>query len=260
MKKRQTRDSSTAGNEEYQAKGYFKLPGVFTPDEMDEVRAEFDRLFGDPLMLREDNIRAQGRPSFGGTPVLDRLDPIMDLSPVVAKMTRDERLLNHFEQIFGEPALLFKDKAVRKPPGCFGFDLHQDYTSWQELPAPGQHLVSAMIAVDPTTSENGAMRVYPGLHGRHLRPPEKPCNIFAKGAGLTDPEHVEGIEPDTIELEIGDVFFYSSLVPHYSSPNETDRPRSTLFLAYSPASYGSLYDLYYSLFYSYLRGDFATAE
>jgi ectoine hydroxylase-related dioxygenase (phytanoyl-CoA dioxygenase family) len=176
------------------------------------------------------------------------------------RLACDDRITKEFENIFGEPALLFKDKAVLKPPGTFGFDLHQDYTNWQELPASGHHLVSAMIAIDPATAENGAMRVYPFRQERHLRPSEQPCNIFAKGAGLTDPVHVEGIEPETMELERGDVLIFSSLVPHYSSPNESNRSRATLFLAYAPASYGSLHDLYYSLFYSYLRGDFASTE
>ena len=44
--------------DEYRKKGYVKLKNVFEVGEMDAVRDEFDRLFGDPTILREDNIRA----------------------------------------------------------------------------------------------------------------------------------------------------------------------------------------------------------
>ena len=138
---------------------------------MADARREFDRLFDDPAILREDSLRSASRRSLLTGKVLDRLDPIIDLSPLLKGLTEDPRLLDAVETAMGEPALLFKDKAIMKPPGAFGYGIHQDYSNWQELPVPPQFLLSALVALDSATAENGALKVYPGLHHQHLRPP-----------------------------------------------------------------------------------------
>lgn len=240
----------------YRTRGYVKLPGVFSSQEMDIVRDDFDRLFNDPEVLREDSLRATSRPSTitGGT-VLDRLDPVIDLSPVIKQLAEDRRIVDAVGAAFGEPALLFKDKAIMKPPGAHGYKLHQDYTNWQELPVPPQLLISVLVAIDSAGPDNGGFQAYPGLHQRHLRPPEKPSDIFEIDAGLLDEAVLGGVQPELMELQPGDLVLFSSLTPHRSGPNQSQRRRRTLFLSYSAARYGDIYEHYYRNFYGYLAKD-----
>jgi ectoine hydroxylase-related dioxygenase (phytanoyl-CoA dioxygenase family) len=241
--------------EEYRTRGYVKLPGVFSGQEMDIVRDEFDRVFDDPDVVRADSLRTTSRPSTLSGTVMDRLDPITDVSPLIKKLTQDPRIVDAVAAAFGEPALLFKDKAIMKPPGAYGYGLHQDFTNWQELPVPPQFLISVLVAIDSGTRENGGFQAYPGLHEQHLRPPEKPSDIFGPDAGLLEEEVLGGVPPELIEVQPGDLVLFSSLAPHRSGPNESQRKRRTLFLSYSAARFGDVYDLYYRNFFGYLAKD-----
>jgi ectoine hydroxylase-related dioxygenase (phytanoyl-CoA dioxygenase family) len=240
---------------EYRARGYVKLPGVFSPQEMDAVREEFDRLFADPTILREDSLRSASRQSLISGKVLDRLDPVIDLSEPLKELTQDPRIVSAASAALGEPALLFKDKAIMKPPGAFGYGLHQDYTNWQELPVPPESLLSVLVAIDSGLPANGGLQLYPGLHHRHLRPPEKPSDIFNPNAGLVDESELGGIPPELVEVAPGDLVVFSSLAPHFSGPNRSEQKRRTLFLSYSAARFGDVYEVYYRNFYGYLAKD-----
>lgn len=240
---------------EYRTRGFVKLANVFSPDEMRPVREEFDRLFDDPEILREDSLRSASRRSLLTGTVLDRLDPIIDLSPLMKELTQVPRIMDAVAAVLGEPALLFKDKAIMKPPGAYGYGIHQDFSNWQELPVPPQLLMSVLVAIDSGTAENGGLQVYPGLHHHHLRPPEKPSDIFNPSAGLVDKEMLGGVQPELVEAGVGDLILFSSLAPHCSGPNRSQRKRRSLFLSYNAARYGDVYDLYYRNLYSYLASD-----
>jgi ectoine hydroxylase-related dioxygenase (phytanoyl-CoA dioxygenase family) len=241
--------------EEYRTRGFVKLAGVFSKHEIDDARAEFDRLFDNPEILREDSLRSASRQSLISGTVLDRLDPIIDLSPPLKALTQHARIVDAVSAAIGEPAMLFKDKAIMKPPGAYGYGVHQDFTNWQELPVEPQLLLTALVAIDAGTSENGGLELYPELHHHHLRPPEKPSDIFNPSAGLVDDEMLGGVEPELVEVEPGDLVLFSSLAPHCSGPNRSQQKRRTLFLSYSPSRCGDVYDLYYSNFYGYLAKD-----
>ncbi len=240
---------------EYRTHGYVKLPAVFSTQEMDAVRDEFDRLFADPEILREDSLRSASRRSLVSGTVLDRLDPIIDLSPSMKALTAEPRIMDAVSAVLGEPALLFKDKAIMKPPGAYGYGVHQDYTNWQEIPVPPQHLLSALVAIDAGTPENGGLQLYPGMHHRHLGSEEKPSDIFNPNAGLVDEELLVGVEPELVSVEPGDLVLFSSLAPHFSGPNRSQQKRRSLFLSYSAARFGDVYEIYYKNFYGYLAKD-----
>lgn len=74
--------------QEYLARGYALVPGVLTPDEVAELRIETDRLladYGGPEGDRGGVVKSGARE--------DRLDPIIDLSPRIAALARDPRVL-----------------------------------------------------------------------------------------------------------------------------------------------------------------------
>jgi ectoine hydroxylase-related dioxygenase (phytanoyl-CoA dioxygenase family) len=240
---------------EYRDRGFVKLEAVFSQQEINDLSVEYDRLFADPDILREDSLRSASRESLISGTVLDRLDPVIDLSQQLKDFTQDSRILNAVGAAIGEPARLFKDKAIMKPPGAYGYSVHQDFTNWQELPVPPELLITALVAIDPGTAENGGLKIYPGLHHQHLGPEEKPGDIFNPKAGLVPDELLGVAQPELVTVQPGDLVLFSSLAPHFSGPNRSDHKRRTLFLSYNAARFGDVYDLYYRNLYGYLKKD-----
>src|SRR5262249_11128937 len=60
--------------------------------------------------------------------------PIIDLSPACKALAGDAGLLAQLAELYGEPACLFKDKLIYKPPDCPGYGLHQDWIAWDGFP------------------------------------------------------------------------------------------------------------------------------
>lgn len=132
---------------------------------------------------------------------------------------------------------ILEDNALYKEPGTGGsLKWHQDYPYWP-LSEPSQ--VTAWIALDDVTAENGAMQMAVG--SRHLG--EYLPAVFGTGTSyyedrradtigpIPDPEE-KGLEIRTIEVGVGEVSFHHPLTWHASGPNISDRPRRAHVIRY----------------------------
>ena len=73
-------------------------------------------------------------------------------------------MLGVVAQLFGEPAVLFKDKINFKMSGGDGFKAHQDaQAGWD---AYASLHITAMLSIDPTTAQNGCLELAPDQHRR----------------------------------------------------------------------------------------------
>jgi 2-aminoethylphosphonate dioxygenase len=203
----------------------------------------------------ESNLRAGVRNSKVGGSVVDRFDPVIDVSPHFAAIAADPRIVEPASELFGDRALIFKDKLIFKRPGTHGYKAHQDYTYWHELGCPPEFMLSVLLAIDDSHAENGALAIYPGLHRRHFGALDRPDDIFNPERGLCSAADLAGVEPYVISLRAGDVLLFHSLAPHESGINNGTASRRSLFLTYSAAKYGDLYADYYRKFHSYLKKD-----
>ncbi len=66
-----------------------------------------------------------------GRKVVERIDPVIDVSALFNDVLQDNRILEPLRQMFGEDPVLFKDKLIFKVPGMRGYEMHQDYAWWQ---------------------------------------------------------------------------------------------------------------------------------
>src|SRR5262245_57638988 len=140
--------------QEYRHTGYAIVRGVFSREEMSEVSAEANRVFGLRDLIDFQNIRCRWANHHETDECrFDCFDPIIDLSPVIERMARDARILETVAALYGEPACLFKDKLIYKPPGAKGYALHQDYISWPSFP---KSFVTVLVPIDPSPDETGA--------------------------------------------------------------------------------------------------------
>jgi len=224
-----------AQRDTYWETGYLVLRSLFTSEETTAWRAESDRLLKSDI-VHPDNVRTPFR--FNSTHSPERIDPLLDISPVFADLCRDERIVGAVRDLFGDDPLLFKDKLILKLPGTSGYTLHQDQAWWQLCPA--DDILSVSVALDAATESNGAVAVYPGYHKSLITPEGMKTNLRDAEAGIVDPA-----KRHLIETQPGDVLIFHSLTPHDSAANTSDKPRRSLYLSYNAARSGDLRDRYY---------------
>lgn len=234
----------------FAADGFVVVRGLFSPGEMAVVAMECERLLGRTELKDANNIRCRWQDHVGtGECLFETFDPVADISPVCAALARDPRLLGLVAELYGEPAHLFKDKLIFKPPGAKGYDLHQDYIGWPTFPAT---FVTAAVAIDPCGRDNGATEVFPGYHTRGYLSPKDgdyhpvPPGVVDESAGVF------------LELEPGDVAVFGCFVPHRSAPNRSAGWRRLLYLSYNADSDGGdRRDAHYAEFRAWLKTKYA---
>jgi hypothetical protein len=218
----------------YRESGYLRLPGVFPPAQVTVWSAECDRLRDDPELVHPDNLRTRFRRVGKGPPVLERYDPVVDVSPVFQALAADPRLTGVVGELLGEEPLLFKDKLIFKLPGMSGYQMHQDGSWWQGFPVDA--ILTAMVAIDGAAADNGALEVFAGYHDRLLSAPGELRNMNG-----IEMRRIDGARARLLEMKPGDVALVHSLTPHRSGTNASSRSRRQLYLTYSAGRYGDLW-------------------
>lgn len=219
----------------YWETGYLVLSGLFTAEETATWQAESERLIGSEL-VHPNNIRTPFRMNSGDFP--ERIDPILDVSPVFDALTKDERIVSVLRSLFGDEPVVFKDKLIYKLPGTDGYKIHQDQAWWQICPP--DDILSVSIALDAANGANGAVALYRGYHHKMLTPEGLHTNFRAEEIAQIDPARRE-----LIETQPGDLLIFHSLTPHDSASNTSPNPRRSLYLSYNAKRAGDLRARYY---------------
>jgi ectoine hydroxylase-related dioxygenase (phytanoyl-CoA dioxygenase family) len=218
--------------ETYRRKGYLHLPALFSNEDVEAWDAESRRLLKLGLS-REDNLRAVSKPLAPGVAIVDRLNPVIDLSPIFMTLVRDSRITEAVDKLAGEPVLLFKDKLIYKMPGIDGYAMHQDYSMWQTFPAG---LINVLVSIDDANADNGGVEFFPGHHHRLLS-----ATGVIRYMNVEEASEIDVDSGEIISTKPGDVVFFSDLTPHRSGPNRSGCMRRQLYLTYSLARHGDLY-------------------
>jgi ectoine hydroxylase-related dioxygenase (phytanoyl-CoA dioxygenase family) len=131
--------------------------------------------------------------------------------------------------------ILFKDKINYKQPYGNGFHAHQDAPAYNHI-GRISHL-TANIAIDAATPENGCLEVVPGSHR---------MRVELVDGGRISPAWEEAQDWVSIPMEAGDVLFFGSHLAHRSAVNRTEKSRASLYATFSGKSEGlDLREQYY---------------
>ncbi len=167
--------------------------------------------------------------------LLNRVENVCPYHEGFDELMRRGELPERVAELFGEPAVLFKEKVNFKLPGGGGFEPHQDVQAGWDTYA-SLH-ITALVSVDAATAENGCLEVAAGHHRRGL--------IGESWTPLAG-DDLAGVEFVPLPTEPGDAVFFDSYTPHRSEPNLTDAPRRVLYVTYNRLSEGDHRARYYA--------------
>jgi 2-aminoethylphosphonate dioxygenase len=244
------RGLSTPQVNSYQEEGYLILRRFFPAELIAQAAVEADALLKRSDLIDKDNIRCRWQNHVGtGECLFETFDPVVDIAPICARLARDPRLLGALGALYGEEACLFKDKLIFKPPGAYGYGLHQDFIGWKNFP---RSFLTVVIPIDSTTAENGCTEVFPGIHREGYLSEEDgnyhqlPLDVIADAPGVK------------LELEPGDIAVFGCFTPHRSMPNRSPRWRRQLYVSYNSHSDGGHQrERHYEEFHRWLRVRYA---
>ncbi|KAJ5376711.1 hypothetical protein N7509_013597 [Penicillium cosmopolitanum] len=166
---------------------------------------------------------------------LMRTERFVDFHPQYKSLICGEKLGQILKAVSGDDMLLFKDKINYKQSNGNGFKAHLDAPAYDHI-GRIEH-VTANIAIDPATIENGCLEVVPGSH--------KMVAEFSQGGQITT-EWESAHEWVSIPLQPGDMIIFGSHLAHRSAENKTDKPRSSLYATFHSTKDGlDLRERYY---------------
>jgi hypothetical protein len=226
---------SAALTESFQHDGFVLVPSLFDEEEMRLISAWTDELQGLPETPGRQMMYFEPSLLHPGQRVLQRIENFCPFHAGFAALCEGEKLCGTVSRLFGEPAVLFKDKINFKLPGGDGFKPHQDqqagWSTYADL------FITAMVSLDATTAENGCLELCAGQHTRGL--------LGGEWTPLTD-DDMRRLGARPVPTRTGDAVFFDSYTPHASGPNLTAERRRVLYITYNRQSAGDHRVRYYA--------------
>ena len=215
--------------------GFVVVPALFNDAEISQISAWADELQSQPETPGRQMMYFEPSTLHPGERVLQRIENFCPFHVGFAALCDGDKLLAQVSRLFGEPAVLFKDKINYKLPGGGGFKPHQDQQAgWS---AYADLFITAMVSIDSTTEENGCLELCAGHHTRGL--------LGDEWTPLTD-DDMRGLGARPVPTRAGDAVFFDSYTPHASGPNLSAERRRVLYITYNRRSAGDHRARYYA--------------
>ena len=198
--------------------GYYHARGVFSPQEIEQLEVEFDRVVRQISQSAAPRSGPNAREDNGiiSTRNVQKYSALWLTQGLLHK-----GFLDIAEQFIGPDVVLQHSSLYekRKSNVVGPFRMHQD---WIYGPMQNDTMVSGMIQITRTTAEMGALRFYPGTH--HTRMENSMANDTC--AAFHERFPLEGAT--VLETEAGDVIFFHYCLVHGSMSNQSERPRKAV--------------------------------
>ena len=147
-----------------------------------------------------------------------------------AAVVRNPAILDVVAAILGPDVLCWEASFFMKDAHSPHYvSWHQDARYWGLSPPK---VLTAWIAITPSTKANGAMRVLPGSHRGEIMTHTDTFaedNILSRGQVIADLEEERAVD---LVLEPGEMSVHDVMLAHESLPNRTDDRRIGLAIRY----------------------------
>lgn len=196
--------------------GYVSPIPVLTPEETTRYRAKFDEFEAH-----------EGGTLKGGVRNKTHL-----FLTWVHEIATHPKILDAVEDLIGPNILLYHAQWFVKEPNTPNFvSFHQDSAYWSLSQAQG---LSAWVALEPATVENGCMQVIPDTHNAALAHAERiaPENMLWRGQTVAEP--LDTSKAVAMPLKAGEMSIHHARIVHGSGPNSSNTRRIGYSLRYIP--------------------------
>ena len=220
--------------EQFHRDGFLVVRGMYNAEEMKDISSWTDEVSGSPEVPGHYMMYFEASKQ-DGSRIISRIEDFVSFHEGFSELITRRRMQQAVSDLFGESAVLFKDKINFKLPGGDGFKEHQDVQAgWDDY---GKLHITAMIAIDETNAENGSVEMIPGMHKQGL--------LGKMWSPLTDTD-TSNASYQPVHCQPGDAVFFDSYAPHRSLPNTTDEARRVLYITFNGLSDGDQRAQYYA--------------
>jgi non-haem Fe2+, alpha-ketoglutarate-dependent halogenase len=161
------------------------------------------------------------------------------LYPWLADLVFHETILDVVDDLYGPDLFCWSSTLFAKEPRTGSFvSWHQDSTYWG-LSRPD--VVTAWLALTPSTSANGALEVVSGTHLLDQLPHRDTFateNLLSRGQEIA--VDIGDASPAVIELQPGEMSLHHVRLVHGSAPNTSDDRRIGFAMRFTPTSVAQL--------------------
>jgi 2-aminoethylphosphonate dioxygenase len=218
--------------QDFRREGFVIVRGLYTGDELREITAWTDDVANYPEVPGKYMMYFEKSGLDPNKKILSRMEDIEPYHAGFSRLFSDDNMQGIASCLFGEEAVLFKDKINFKLPGGDGFKAHQDIQAgWDRYAS--LH-ITALVSVDPSTTENGCLELAPGHHSQGLLGEQ------------WKPLEEDALDYVAVPTDPGDAVFFDSYAPHRSGPNTTQSARRVLYVTYNRLSEGDHRRQYYA--------------
>ncbi|MDA0711714.1 MAG: phytanoyl-CoA dioxygenase family protein [bacterium] len=220
----------------YDTQGYLVAKSVFQLSEMAGIQKRVEEIIADPCQAprgvsvsREGDTIKDKSSAEAQNMSVRAMAFLVRFDPLFAAFAVHPGLLELVRGLIGPKIMIFRDQMLLKPPGGQAKPLHQDQSYFQVQPE--NDLVTAWIAMDDATKDNGCMAYVPTSHKYGIfdieQDPDRPVHHVPKTGNLNLPAAV------ACPVSAGSVIFHHGLTLHHSADNRTESWRKALILHFA---------------------------
>lgn len=217
--------------QQYEEHGYALVPGLLSPEEIQQLRATTDALAAQAVGMSEENSVfdfEQGHTP--AAPVIQRIKKPHRVDPLYMALAKHPKILGFVQRVIGENVRLSHTKINMKSARVGSpLEWHQD---WAFAPHTNMSTCVASVMIDDASLENGAMQVVAGSHQGPLYEHHDGNQIFT-GAMDSRRDAIDMNKTASLVGPAGTVAFHHPLTIHGSGANRSGAERRILFLEYA---------------------------
>ncbi|NKB70002.1 MAG: hypothetical protein GKR89_23250 [Candidatus Latescibacteria bacterium] len=214
---------SQAKIDQYHRDGQISVPDLLTSDQLDTLRQRIEDIAENRLDFPEDCLEYEpGVEQRRSLLTLRKINGPADHDPFFVEHAAAPALLETVQALLGPDIKLFGDQIFMKPPGGLEKTYHQDSPYFKIEPMA---LVTAWVALDEVTLDNGCLWVVPGSHKNGPLEHSEPWMVGDRQDMKIPDNAFQRHREIPITLPAGGVSFHHSLLLHRSGPNKTPHHR-----------------------------------
>lgn len=152
-------------------------------------------------------------------------------NPFLFRLAASRQITDRVSSVMGDDLLLWRTMFFSKEPGGRLIPWHQDYDGWLIEP---MLVMSAWLAIDEVTVENGCVDLIPGSHRQFYPFVPSPPGVMDGFPQMADPALFDESKAVSMVLKPGQFFLFNERTLHRSMPNTTGARRLGMAMRYVP--------------------------